>query len=86
MKSIFKTLPLACTFALLASTAVVPAVARPVVQFDFGNVAVGYRDGYQDNRHQWHHWNRRSDAVSYRSHYQQNYRDMNYRDDHNHGR
>ncbi len=83
MNKIIKTIPLACTVALLASAAVLPAVARPAVAIDFGNVAVGYRDGYQDNHHQWHHWNHRADAMAYRSHYQQNYRDMNFRDDHN---
>jgi hypothetical protein len=81
---LIKTLPLACTVALLTSVAVVPAVARPGVSIDFGNVAVGYRDGYRDNHRHWHRWNRGSDAANYRSHYQQNYRDMNYRDDHNH--
>ena len=69
-------------FALLAAIAV-PVAAQAGIQVDFGNVAVGYRDGYQDNHHQYHRWNRKSDAVAYRSHNQQNYRDMNYRDDHN---
>jgi hypothetical protein len=77
---IIKTIPLACAVALLASLA--PALARPAVAIDFGNVAVGYRDGYRDNHQQWHRWHHRSDAMAYRSHYQQNYRDMNYRDDH----
>jgi hypothetical protein len=86
MTRIFKTIPLACTLALLTSAAIIPASARPAVSIDFGNIAVGYRDGYQDNHHQWHRWNHRSDSVAYRSHYQQNYRDMNFRDDHNHGR
>ena len=75
-----KTFKRVCALALLTATVAVPAVAA--VHIDFGNVAVGYRDGYQDNHHQYHHW-RRSDAVTYRSHNQQNYRDMNYRDDHN---
>ena len=83
MNKIFRTIPLACAVALLASAAITPALARPVVAVDFGNVAVGYRDGYRDNHQQWHRWHHRSDAMAYRSHYQQNYRDMNYRDDHN---
>jgi hypothetical protein len=69
-----------CSFALLAAAIAVPAAAA--VRVDFGNVSVGYRDGYQDSRHQYHSWHR-SDAKAYRSHNQQNYRDMNYRDDHN---
>jgi hypothetical protein len=79
MDNAFKTLPLACAVAP-------PTAAKPAVRFDFDNVAIGYREDYQDKRHQWHHWTRRSDAVAYRSHYQQNYRDMNFRDARNRGR
>jgi hypothetical protein len=72
------------SFALLAAIAV-PAVAQAAVVVDFGNVAVGYRDGYQDNHHRYHRWSHKSDGAAYRSQNQQNYRDMNYRDDHNRG-
>jgi hypothetical protein len=73
--------------ALVLLTAIaIPVAAQAGIQVDFGNVAVGYRDGYQDNHHRYHRWSHRSDAVAYRSHNQQNYRDMNYRDDHNRAR
>jgi hypothetical protein len=77
-----KTFQRIASFALLAAIAV-PAAAQAAVVVDFGNVAVGYRDGYQDNHHQYHRWSHKSDGAAYRSHNQQNYRDMNYRDDHN---
>lgn len=86
MKKAFKSFQRIFPIALLTATIAVPAVAQAAVHVDFGNVAVGYRDGYQDNHHQWHHWRHPSDAVTYRSHHQQNYRDMNFRDDHNRAR
>ena len=86
MKNAFKTVQRVCSFALLTATIAGPAVAEAAVRVDFGNVTVGYRDGYQDIHHQWHHWRNRSDAVAYRSHRQQNDRDMNFRDDHHRSR
>ena len=79
----FKRFQRICSFALLTAAVAVPTIAQAAIHVDFGNVSVGYRDGYQDNRHQWHAWSHPSDAVAYRSHYKQNYRDMNFRDDHN---
>jgi hypothetical protein len=52
-----------------------PAVARTGVSIDFGNVALGYRDGYYDQGHRYHRWARR-DAMRYRTQYHDNYRDM----------
>lgn len=86
MKKNFKNVRRICTFTLLTVAIAVPAVAQAAVHVNFGNVSVGYRDGYQDNHHQWHRWSHRSDAVAYRSHNKQNYRDMNFRDDHNRAR
>ena len=85
MTTTIKSIPFVCAMALLTAAAAVPATARAAVHVDFGNVAVGYRDGYQDNHHQWHRW-RQSDAAAYRGHYQKNYRDMNFRDDRNRAR
>ena len=86
MKNAFETVQRICLFALLTATIAGSAVAEAAVRLDFGSIGVGYRDGYQDNHHQWHHWRHRSDAVAFRSHHQQNYRDMNFRDDHNRSR
>ena len=35
------------------------------VAVDFGNVSVGFADGYRDNNNGWHSW-RASDASRYR--------------------
>ena len=70
---------------ILSSAAVsLPATARTGVTIDFGNVGIGYRDGYYDRGHQYHRWGR-GDAVSYRAKYHDNYRDMNHGRDHNRG-
>lgn len=45
------------------------------VSFDFGTIAIGYRDGYWDNGHRWHKWRNRGDHDNYRSQYHDNYRD-----------
>jgi len=39
-----------------------------VFSLSLGNVAFGYRDGYWDRRHHWHHWQRDSDYRYYRDH------------------
>ena len=57
-------------------------MARTGVTIDFGNVGVGYRDGYYDRGHRYHSWHR-SDAVAYRTKYHDNYRDMYHYRDHN---
>jgi hypothetical protein len=77
MNKTFKNIGRVCAFALMTAAIAVPTVVQAAVHVDFGNVSVGYRDGYQDNHHQWHRWSHRSDAVAYRSHNQQNYRDKN---------
>jgi len=58
-----------------------PAAARAVAGIDFGNVAIGYRDGYYDQGHRYHHWAHR-DAERYRTKYHDNYRDMTHSRDH----
>jgi hypothetical protein len=70
---------------ILSSAAVsLPAAARAGVTIDFGNVGIGYRDGYYDRGHQYHHWGR-NDATAYRTKYHDNYRDMAHNRDHNRG-
>jgi hypothetical protein len=53
-----------------------PATARAGITMDFGNVAIGYRDGYRDRDHRYHRWAHRQDADAYRNRYHDNYRDM----------
>ena len=57
--SILRNTRAALIAALLAAGAVAPlapAHAAVSVQFDAGNVAFGYSDGYWDRGHQWHRW------------------------------
>jgi len=37
------------------------------ISLDVGNVAFGYRDGYWDRDHHWHHWKNRDEARYYRN-------------------
>ena len=82
MKFFNKSVLLASAFALLPVAASVPAEARAAVVLDFGSIGVGYRDGYLDQNRQYHRWANQRDAVTYRTKYHQNYRDMNHDRDH----
>jgi hypothetical protein len=72
----------ASAFALVPLVSALPAAARPAVTVDFGNIAIGYRDGYRDQNHQYHRWAHQQDARTYRSQHHENYRDMNHSRDH----
>jgi hypothetical protein len=50
----------------------------PAVTIGFGDVAIGYRDGYMDNNHSYHRWHRRNDYVSYRSQHRDQYHNWNH--------
>jgi hypothetical protein len=54
------------------------------VSFDFGNVAVGYSDGYYDNDHHWHHWAHRGDAAHWRGMHADQYHSWRHDDRHHH--
>jgi len=55
------------------------------VTIGFGNIAFGYRDGYWDNGHHWHHWRNRHDYQGYRDQNGSNFHDMNHDREHNNG-
>jgi hypothetical protein len=67
-------------FTVLASTNAADAQYRnrPAVTVNFGNVGIGYRDGYMGNDHSWHRWEHRNDYVSYRSNHRGQYHDWNH--------
>lgn len=81
MKSHIQAALFASVFALVPLASSLPSEARATVAIDFGNVVVGYRDGYRDQKQQYHRWARR-DADSYRAQHSENYRDMNHDRDH----
>jgi hypothetical protein len=55
------------------------------VTIGFGNVAYGYRDGYWDNGHRWHHWRHHNDYRGYRDENGSNFHDMNHDRENNNG-
>ena len=81
MKLLTSALLAAC-LAIPSIAVTAPAVARTGVTIDFGNVGIGYRDGYYDRGHKYHSWHR-NDAAAYRTKYHDNYRDMTHNRDHN---
>lgn len=38
-----------------------------MISVNLGGIAFGYTDGYWDNGHTWHKWNRKSDYYNYRN-------------------
>jgi hypothetical protein len=54
--------------AVSVALAVAPVVAfADSVQFDVGNVAIGYNDGYWDRGHTWHTWEQPASRDTYRA-------------------
>ena len=74
--SITRNVPAALIAALLAVgslTGAAPARAAVAVQFDSGNVAFGYSDGYWDRAHHWHRWPNRAARSDWREHNHEHY-------------
>jgi hypothetical protein len=57
----------------------------PRITVGFGNVAIGYRDGYWDNGHRWHHWRHHRDYRVYGGQDGSNYHNWNHDRDGNDG-
>jgi hypothetical protein len=67
------------------TVAVPPALAGVGISVDFGDVAIGYRDGYYDSGHHWHHWRHAHDYRDYGRAHPENYHDYGHgRDEHHH--
>ncbi len=81
MRNLIKALVIAGVLGAGSLAAAPAASAYPYnhrgasVYFDFGNVGIGYRDGYYDRYHRWHRWHRDYDRDYYRDHYRHNYYD-----------
>ena len=54
------------------------------IGFDFGNVAIGYSDGYYDNGHHWHNWRRHDDMVRWQHDHADAYHGWRHNDKHHH--
>jgi hypothetical protein len=62
----------ALAVSTLVGVANVPAASAAGIRFNFGNVSMGFSDGYWDNSHRWHNW-RRGEAARYRAQYHDSY-------------
>jgi hypothetical protein len=75
--NIMRNTQAALVAALLAAGALTPltttAHAAVSVQFDAGNVAFGYSDGYWDRSHQWHRWPSTATHTDWRAHNKAHY-------------
>jgi len=56
-----------------------------IISVGFGDVAYGYRDGYWDSGHRWHHWRHHNDYRTYRGQDGNNYHDWNHDRDSDNG-
>ena len=85
MKSIIKAMLVSGAVAIASTTFVPAAFAQVGVSVNFGDVSVGYRDGYWDSAHHWHKWRNDDDWKAYRNQHPEHYRDYNHdRDEHPH--
>ena len=69
--------------AVALSAFVGAANAAPAIRFDFGNVSLGYSDGYWDNAHKWHSW-RRGELARYRTEHRDTYHGWRHDDKRHH--
>ena len=82
-----KTFILAAGISVAASVAsftvaVPPALAGVGISLDFGDVAIGYRDGYYDSGHHWHHWRHNDDWRNYSRAHPEHYHDWGHSEHH----
>jgi hypothetical protein len=55
------------------------------ISISFGEVAYGYRDGYWDSGHRWHHWRNHRDYQIYRGQHGSHYHNWNHDRDNDNG-
>lgn len=72
MNKLLKTAIVALGVTGFAYSATVPASAAGFA-IDFGNVAIGYSDGWYDHDHHWHRWHDMREARYYRDHHRHSY-------------
>lgn len=82
MKSIIQVALVSGVLGLGAFAVAMPAVAQVGLTLNFGDVAIGYRDGYWDSHHQWHKWRHDDDYRNYSRAHPDRYRDMRHDEDH----
>jgi hypothetical protein len=83
MKSFIRAAVVAAATCTAAFTvAVQPALAGIGVSLDFGDVAIGYHDGYYDSAHHWHHWRHPNDWQAYGRAHPEHYHDWGHNEHH----
>jgi hypothetical protein len=60
-----------------------PVASAATLGFNFGNVSLGFSDGYWDNNHRWHNW-RRGELARYRSEHRDTYHAWRHNDRRHH--
>jgi hypothetical protein len=67
------------TLAVVLGTSAA-AQARVTVGFNFGDVGIGYSDGYYDRGQRWHNWRRHDDMTYWRRSHLRDYHDWRHDD------
>jgi hypothetical protein len=80
MKSLIGALLISAVSGVAAIAVAPPALAQVGISVNFGDVAIGYRDGYYDSHHHWHHWKHNDDYKSYMKAHPENYHDYGHND------
>jgi beta-galactosidase GanA len=85
MKAIIPAIVISAVMSTATIALTPPAMAQVGVSINLGDVALGYRDGYWDSHHHWHHWSHPDDYKTYSHAHPGNYHDYNHdRDNHGH--
>ena len=72
----------ALALSALVGAVIVPAAGAATLGINFGNVSLGFSDGYWDNNHRWHKWGR-GELARYRTVHRDTYHAWRH-DDRNH--
>lgn len=82
MKTFILAAALSTAACIASFTVAPPAFAGVGVTLDFGDVAIGYRDGYYDSGHHWHHWRHDGDYQAYGRAHPEHYHDWGHNEHH----
>ncbi|HEY4275041.1 MAG TPA: hypothetical protein VGM68_06120, partial [Rhizomicrobium sp.] len=79
-------LKIAAALAALTGATLLGGAAHAAVgvTFDFGNVAMGYSDGYYDRSHNWHRWEHRADMQRWSREHRDGWHNWRHDDRHHH--
>ena len=84
MKSFIQIAVLSAVTGLCAVAVVPPALAQVGISLNFGDVALGYQDGYYDGHHRWHNWAHPNDWQAYSHAHPEHFHAYRHDDPHHH--